>query len=232
MTVHNQVICEKRSYRREFTSHQHEFGQFLFPLVGSLDIHTKNQDLVLKPDSCFYLPPDLNHLYRSKERNEFLILDIPKNFIPHQTDRMLVHIDEQWSAIRSLLVEESRRRDSNALNDLTRYITSKLEISLPTSIIYLHENFKKPIRLEKLAEIEHYHPTYYSTWFKQKTGKSPKQYLSDLRMNEAKTLLLQTDWTMTRISEEIGFDNSSSFTRWFVKQEGVSPNRYRYLKNR
>lgn len=40
-------------------------------------------------------------------------------------------------------------------------------------------------------------------------------------------LLITTVWS--RISEELGFVNSSSFTRWFVKSEGLSPQKYRLL---
>ena len=228
----NQVTCEKRSYSREFKSHQHNFGQFLFPLQGSLDIQTKWQELNLNSDYCFYLPPNLNHNYRSKDRNEFLILDIPLAFLPGDTSSMHIRLDKQWASIRYLLLEEARCQEKpSSLVDLTRYVTNKLQISQPPSIDYIHKHFKEPISLETLAKIEHYHPVYYSTWFKQKTGKSPKDYISELRLREAKYLLISTAWSMTRISEEIGFENSSSFTRWFVKSEGIPPKQYRMLNN-
>ncbi|MEI3613121.1 helix-turn-helix transcriptional regulator [Pseudogracilibacillus sp. SO30301A] len=143
---------------------------------------------------------------------------------------MYIQIDKQWASIRYLLLEEARSQEkSSSLIDLTRYVTNKLQISRPPSIEYIHNHYKEPIRLETLAKIEHYHPVYYSTWFKQKTGKSPKVYISELRLREAKYLLLSTAWSMTRISEEIGFENSSSFTRWFVNSEGIPPKQYRLL---
>jgi YesN/AraC family two-component response regulator len=110
-------------------------------------------------------------------------------------------------------------------------VSSKLHSSNPASIDYIHKHFKESIRLETLAKIEHYHPVYYSAWFKKKTGKSPKVYISELRLKEAKHLLISTGWSMSKISEELGFENSSSFTRWFASCEGISPQKYRILNN-
>jgi AraC-like DNA-binding protein len=229
----SQVVCDKRSYTQEIHSHQHGFGQFLFPLHGSLEIHTHLDTLTLAPDHCFYLPPNMNHDYHSNERNEFMILDIPLHYLPDNTESMYIPLTEQWSSIRFLLLEEARNvaSESAALRDLTRFVTHKLQTASPASIQYIHHHFKKPLNLDKLAEIENYHPIYYSSWFKRKTGKSPKQYISELRMKEAKSLLLSTSWTISSISGEIGFENSSSFTRWFVKWEGITPQQFRRLKN-
>ncbi|UFT99341.1 AraC family transcriptional regulator [Radiobacillus kanasensis] len=232
MEKFNQVTCEKRSYSRDFKSHQHEFGQFLFPLQGSLDIKTKWQELNLNSDYCFYLPPKLNHNYRSKDRNEFLILDIPTQYLPEDTSSMYIMLDKQWASIRYLLLEEAKSHENpSSLVDLTRYVTNKLQISKPPSIQYIHKHFKEPIRLETLAKIEHYHPVYYSSWFKQNTGKNPSVYITELRLREAKHLLASTVWSMTKISEELGFGNSSSFTRWFVRCEGMPPQKYRLLND-
>lgn len=224
-----QVICEKRTYSREFDSHQHDFGQFLFPLQGSLDLQTKWQNINLNSDYCFYLPPECNHMYRSTDRNEFLILDIPNYYLPRKTESMYMKLDKQWSSIRFLLLEEAREQGNStaALNDLTRYVAQKLRVSTSPSIDFIHEHYKESIRVETLAEIEHYHPVYYSSWFKQKTGKSPKVYITELRLNDAKQLLKKTSWSISSISEELGFENSSSFTRWFVKCEGIPPQKYR-----
>ncbi|MFS0673551.1 AraC family transcriptional regulator [Ornithinibacillus sp. 179-J 7C1 HS] len=228
----HQVICEKRTYTKEFQSHQHDFGQFLFPLQGTLDIQTDWQAVNLNSDYCFYLPPNCDHLYRSVDRNEFLILDIPIRYLPEETSSMYIRLDKQWDAIRYLLLEEARRgNDNSSLVDLTRYVTNKLQVSNSPSIDYIHKHYKESIKVETLAMLEHYHPTYYSAWFKKKTGKSPKAYISDLRLQEAKHLLLSSDWSMSAISEELGFENSSSFTRWFVGCEGVSPQKYRMLIN-
>lgn len=226
----NQVTCEKRTYSREFTSHRHDFAQFLFPLQGSLDIQTEWQEIQLNSDYCFYLPPEYDHNYRSLDRNEFLILDVPVQYLPADTSSMYIRLDQQWASIRYLLLEEAKSQENtSALIDLTKYVTNKLQISNPPSIDYIHRHFKESIKLETLANIEHYHPVYYSAWFKKKTGKSVKDYISELRLKEARHLINSTVWSISKISEELGFENLSSFTRWFGNTEGISPQKYRLL---
>ncbi|KGX92198.1 AraC family transcriptional regulator [Pontibacillus halophilus JSM 076056 = DSM 19796] len=225
------ITCERRSYTREYHAHSHEFGQFLFPLEGSLEISTKVQELNLDSDSCFYIPPEINHEYRSMNRNEFLILDVPTHYVSPYTDTRTIPLDQQWTAIRYLLLEEVNRNhtDTSSLLNLTRYVTSQLESTTPASISYIHQHFKESIRIETLAAMEHYHLVYYSSWFKEKTGQTPKAYITKLRLEEAQQLLLTTSWSMQSISEELRFENSSSFSRWFSKSIGVSPLHYRTL---
>jgi YesN/AraC family two-component response regulator len=165
------------------------------------------------------------------DRNEFLILDIPAHYLPKYTESMFSELDQQWGAIRFLLLEEMNgyQTSSSSLHDLTRYVSRKLAISVSPSIDYIHTHYKSPIKLEDLAAIEHYHPVYYSSWFKRKMGKSLREYISELRLQEAKQLLISTNWSIINISQEIGFENASSFTRWFLKCEGVSPQQFRKL---
>jgi YesN/AraC family two-component response regulator len=174
-----------------------------------------------------------NHVFHSSDRNEFLILDIPTHVLPGETESLYMQLDQHWKSIRFLLLEEAGNKgtDSGALMDLTRYVTHKLQVSVSPSIDYIHRHFKESISLQTLAELEHYHPVYFSSWFKQKTGKSPKVYIAELRLKYAKELLLTTTWSISSISEEVGFENSSSFTRWFVKSEGMPPQKYRMMNN-
>ncbi|WP_139125078.1 helix-turn-helix transcriptional regulator [Bacillus solimangrovi] len=233
MSKGEKVVCEKRTYSHEFDSHQHVYGQLLFPLQGSLEIQTLRRDLQLNPDYCFYLPPECYHTFRSSERNSFLVLDMPKSYLPHHSKGMYVNLDGQWSAIRYLLMEEAKEQkgSSVALNELARYVSQKLGQSTYPSIEYIHNHFNEAITIEQLAKLEHYHPVYYSSWFEQVTGKSPKQYISDIRLQEAKRLLRETTWSVTFISHECGFSSLPSFTRWFVRLEGISPSTYRKTLN-
>lgn len=159
----------------------------------------------------------------------FLVLDIPNSMLPTATRDMYVEMNGIWSSVKHLLIDETA---NNALVNLTSYIVSKLETATPKSIDYIHKNYKDRISIERLALEENYHPAYYSKWFKKQTGQSVKAYLDDLRLREAKRLLELSSWSITRIASEIGYDNISSFTRWFIKTEGLSPQIYKELNNR
>lgn len=63
--------------------------------------------------------------------------------------------------------------------------------------------------------------------FKQHTGLSPNQYLLELRIRKAQSLLTNTILSVQRISEETGFDSSFYFSRFFKQRAGLSPLNYR-----
>src|SRR5699024_12042017 len=115
--------------KRDWSSDVCSSDLFLFPLQGTLDIQTKWQELNLNADYCFYLPPNCDHHYRSKDRNEFLILDVPIKYLPEDTSSMYIPLDKQWISIRYLLLEETRHKENvSSLVHLTNYVTNKLQV--------------------------------------------------------------------------------------------------------
>lgn len=196
-----------------------------------MELKIGSQTINLTPDHCFYLAPYSDHDFRSVNQNEFLVLDIPERILPGNTSDMYEEMNDSWTAVKYLLLQEiNNTGHSDALGNLTSYITHKIKTMTPSSIEYINKNYKQRLSLETLAAIENYHPSYYSKWFKNQTGKSVKDYINELRLNETKSMLLSTSWSITRIAGDMDFDNLSSFTRWFVKNESVSPNVYRALK--
>lgn len=223
------ITCEKRVYTDHVTSHFHEYGQLLFPLYGSMDLQTIEQEVKLTPDYVYYLAPNSKHTFHSRDQNEFLVLEIPNRMLHGETKDMYVEMNTQWASVKQLLMNETA---NNAIANLTNYVVDKLDTSIPKSIDYIHKNYKDRVSIESLAAKENYHPAYYSKWFKKQTGQSVKAYLDELRLEEARRLLLYSSWSITRIAGEIGYDNVSSFTRWFIKAEGMSPHTFKELKKR
>jgi len=223
------LVCEKRTYSRETAVHEHDYGQMLFPLQGSLHLQLTDRSIQLQGEHVLYLPPSSLHQFYSLNRNEFLVVDIPKNYLRLESRELYTSLNEKWKAIRYLLLEESKQvePDDLALKHLVHYISDQLTETKYPSIRYLQNHFHKPIKVEQLAQIEHYHPAYYSKWFKQITGKTPLEYQQMLRIEEAKRLLAETNWSLTMISQEVGFEHLSSFSRLFMKWEKKSPKEYR-----
>ncbi|MDT8861606.1 AraC family transcriptional regulator [Alkalihalobacillus sp. MEB130] len=226
------VICEKRTYSKQFDTHDHPYGQLLFPLQGAMEIKMQEQDFQLTDKFFFYLPPGCEHTFRAMDSNEFLIVDLPAHLLVGEQSQpygQYMKLDEQWRSIRYLLLDDLVKRgtSSSALTYLGRYISEKLQKQTERSIQHIHDHFAEKITIEELSELEHYHPTYYTNWFKKVTGMSPGAYIQKVRLMEAKRLLVQTSIPITTISSEVGFDYPSSFTRSFIRVEGVSPQMYR-----
>ncbi len=92
---------------------------------------------------------------------------------------------------------------------------------------YVHNNFRKPITLESVAEHFFANIYYFSSKFKEYTGVSFKKYLINLRLVDAKQQLLATDKPIHQIAKDCGFNDVSNFIRTFQAKENSSPLQFR-----
>lgn len=83
------------------------------------------------------------------------------------------------------------------------------------------------IALKKLAVIEHYNISYYTEWFKNKMKVSPVEYIQNLRVEKAKELLLNSNLSILQISQMVGYEHNSSFTRVFKYFKKITPAEFR-----
>lgn len=67
----------------------------------------------------------------------------------------------------------------------------------------------------------------FSKLFRKVYGIAPREYITSLRLNHAKELLIQTDMPIQRIGERLGFGSASHFSRQFKRWTGVPPQHYR-----
>ena len=95
---------------------------------------------------------------------------------------------------------------------------------------YIDEHFTQNIKVEALAEQIFYSPDYFRTLFKEKFGINPKAYIIEKRINFAKKLILETDLTLTKISELCGFNDYAQFNKFYKKQENIPPSEVRNKK--
>jgi YesN/AraC family two-component response regulator len=97
---------------------------------------------------------------------------------------------------------------------------------------FLRQEYKEPFYNDQLQEIFHFHPNYLIRCMKKVYGCTPVEYLTRYRLEQAKLLLLRTEWTVARIAEEVGIPNYPYFIRCFRSYEGVTPKQFhkKYLK--
>lgn len=107
------------------------------------------------------------------------------------------------------------------------YNSDKSNRSIKKITEYIAGHFADNISLNELAEIFHLNPSYLSALFKQVTGLSFKDYLNQIRTEEAKRLLADTDYSIMEIAVACGFNDQSYFTKVFKKYTGLTPKQYR-----
>lgn len=103
---------------------------------------------------------------------------------------------------------------------------SKLGISKGV-IEYIHLHYMEQINLKQVAEKFFVNAAYLGRAFQKATGVNFNQYLNDLRITEAKKLLLQTDKLVYEIANDVGYTESKYFIMKFIQSVGKSPTEFR-----
>ena len=140
------------------------------------------------------------------------------------TDYILkpVNYEEFGSCIDNLKISLFERRVSSAAEP------EKQEERTITGITrYLQEHLTEEISLTVLAGQFHLNPQYISQLFKSEIGVNFLAYLTNIRMEKAKKLLLSTSLPIAEVAEQSGYGDYRVFTKVFKKSEGVTPSQYR-----
>src|SRR5678815_4242867 len=94
------------------------------------------------------------------------------------------------------------------------------------------ERLCEPISLRDMSRVAYISTFHFNRVFHQITGLPPAKFISAMRLDEAKRLLLNSDRSITDISFEVGYNSLSTFTRRFTQRVGLGPREFRYLAER
>jgi AraC-like DNA-binding protein len=106
-----------------------------------------------------------------------------------------------------------------------------LEIAIPDSqtqrvsraIEWLNNHYVEPLRIDELAQRVHLSPSTLHQRFKAVTAMSPLQYQKQLRLQEARRLLISEDSDVSSTSYRMGYESPSQFCREYSRLFGASP---------
>ena len=105
--------------------------------------------------------------------------------------------------------------------------TSGRNIVEKEMVSYIQQNFTGKISLKEFGEQFHLSEKYISRYFKEHFHITLSQYITYLRLENAKQLLQDTDLSVTETAMQSGYQNVSYFIRSFKKAYGISPLKYR-----
>ena len=138
------------------------------------------------------------------------------------TDYILKPVDyEEFGAcIDNLKIALFQQKSSEETEGGEERIINKI-------VRFVQNHLAEEISLSVLAEEFHFSTQYVSQLFKNEIGVNFLTYLTNIRMEKAKKLLLSTDLPIAEVSEQTGYGDYRVFTKVFKKSEGVTPTQYR-----
>ena len=92
---------------------------------------------------------------------------------------------------------------------------------------YINANMHKRFRLNEMADALNISENYLYKIFVSKTGKSPATFITDLRMDTAKSALANPNLPIKAIAANLGYPDASHFSTAFKRECGMSPRQYR-----
>ncbi|MEK3884576.1 response regulator [Paenibacillus sp. PL2-23] len=113
--------------------------------------------------------------------------------------------------------------------ELLRACAEERDLSIVSKITaYIRDNYRNPaLKIQDIAEEVHFSTAYSSYLFKKEMKKNIWDFVTELRIDEAKQLLATTDKKRYEIAYEVGYESPEHFSRMFKRSVGVSPAEYR-----
>lgn len=126
--------------------------------------------------------------------------------------------NEQGKTIGSYGISRHLTKTSLALSGMD---------GLKEPVAYVRKNYMHTICLQELADITHLSISALERRFKKYLGKTPKQFINDVRLEKARRLLIETNDAISTIANDTGFTDHSYFSRQFQKLFKQSPSCFR-----
>lgn len=127
--------------------------------------------------------------------------------------------EKMCDEVYNMLQELSNRIGDNPINKEQKLIERVIQ--------YIESHYMDDISLETVAAIAFMNPYYFSSFFKKQMKQNFKQYVTDLRMNQAISLLKHSDMMVYEIAEKVGYKNARHFSDMFKKHTGKLPQEFK-----
>lgn len=209
----------------------YSLSNFDIILYAPNQYHTQN---TLNNKSCSYLTimfdmecshPELisNRVFHANRDihaalNNFI--KVSNNQIYYDTDLMICYLKE-------LIIKLFQYDFLSATPVASTPMQQKFENELLNEIIiYINENIYTALTIEEICLQFSISRSSLQTLFKNNLNTAPKQYISDLKLNKSKVLIKESIYTISEISNKLGFASIHYFSRKFKQQFGITPTDY------
>lgn len=172
-------------------------------------------------------PPDQAAVYANRDR------EVMETGVPI-VERIYGFVADRSNNLNCVTVRPIVSTDGKRIGTATVYWRAQQKMRaanwyepIRKAVTYLNDHYSENVSVDDLARIAHYSPAQFRRLFGGLMQMSPSEYIANVRVNAAKTLLRTTDRRISDIAADTGFFDHSHFIRTFREIVGVTPARYR-----
>ena len=157
--------------------------------------------------------------------NSYIALENCLEFKP-----MILDIIDEFSSKKILYMENCSCMIKKVLIEMHRKTLERTHSSFGAvnrALEYISANFTREIKNSEIATLTGYHEYHLNRLFIRHTGTSMHKYIINMRLNEAKKLLLNTDLPLAHIATKVGFNSNTHFSNSFKRETKLTPFEFR-----
>ncbi|MGB0466486.1 MAG: helix-turn-helix domain-containing protein [Pontibacterium sp.] len=231
-----------RSYNTETCSHHHDYHQLVLPVSGKLAMEVENHEGEVSLKQIAVIHAGQNHGFAASGKNRFIVTDIPQALAPGLEQwPTFITLDKTLGHYVSFLYQQLQSSQKNIHTErqmlllLLQLLKERFgEAVKPDKRIelarsYLDQHYQQSISLARLALVANLSPRQLSELFRRILGMTPQQYQIEKRMQQAWSLLEQSELSIQRIAEITGYNSLAAFSDRFRKHFGHPPRYFRQI---
>lgn len=218
---------------------------------GSLTVRLGNESVIADAGSVVLFPPECGYYYRFDGGGEinYLWSHFTGSYAAEFLDRLgftnlpaifkapsKSHVSACFRSMFEIFSSDSTLKEHSLAASLMQILVALSERSVSgradnpiyRSLSYINASYTEELRIPDLAAMENLSNSRYHVIFKKITGRSPNEYITDLRMRHACELLRSTDMPIKQVCLLTGYGDSHFFSRIFKANIGLSPSEFRH----
>lgn len=247
MTIENicdVTVCQKCKSKKGTLNHNKHWKLFI-KQTGVTQYTCKTKKIISDPTHAVLIPPGIFCTWENLIMGDYSYISFVCNLKSehiiqleyNNTNEILkkLRLLERIFTVRKPFFQmESIKETYDIILELIKsenkiYSPSKTRLRLEPAIDYIASNYTHNISMKHLAELTGVSLSHFRKIFSTVYGMSPKAYIQNIRMEKAKSLLVDSDISITETAFEVGYQNIYDFSRAFKKKEGISPLQYKNI---
>ncbi len=229
---------EIRSYKDTAHDHSHQHTQIVLPLSGQLILDVENHQQPVAFGQACLISTQQAHTHLAEVENTCLVINnLPLWNSQLEASASFVELNAQARSylpfLSSLSTESDTLKTHQALTLLEQLLPipqehiTQADARVNKAKYILDHDFHSPWDLTSLALEVHLSSSQLAILFKRYMGATPKQYLLQRRLSEAKVWLASSNQSLDLIAEKVGLSSASTFVRVFNQRYQITPGQYR-----